>query len=84
MQKAASRLNEKNEPTHLIVKADRRLYNIYLQDILYLEAYGDYVKIHTKDHIIMPKETLSSIEERLPARNFMRVHRSYLVALKKN
>lgn len=85
IQKAAHRLeaSPNEQPTHLVVKADRRLYNIKLDDIQYLEAYGDYVKIHLTDQVIVPKETLQSIEERLPQNRFLRVHRSYLVALDK-
>lgn len=83
VHKATARLDTKAEPTHLAVKADRRLYNIRLYDILYIEAYGDYIKIYTKDQVIIPKETLNNIELQLPASQFLRVHRSYLVALDK-
>lgn len=85
IQKATHRLqiSPSEQPAHLVVKADRRLYNINLDDIQYLEAYGDYVKIHLSDQIIVPKETLQKIEDRLPADRFLRVHRSYLVALEK-
>ena len=83
VQKATQRLENKTNITHLTIKADRRLYNLRLEDIIFIEAYGDYVKIHTKTQILVPKETLSNIEERLPAGYFMRVHRSYLVSLNK-
>lgn len=80
VNKATARLDTK-DTTHLVVKADRRLYPIRLDSIQLMEAYGDYVKIYTDDQMIMPKETLNSIEERLPGEKFLRVHRSYLVAL---
>lgn len=79
VNKTAARLDTK-ESTHLVVKADRRLYHIRLERIQFMEAYGDYVKIYTDDQLIMPKETLNSIEERLPSEQFLRIHRSYLVA----
>lgn len=79
VNKANARLDTK-EPTHLVVKADRRLYNIHLEHIQFMEAYGDYVKIYTDDQMIMPKETLNNIEERLLDEKFLRVHRSYIVA----
>lgn len=81
VNKATTRVKAKDLPTHLVVKADRRLYHVRLDDILFIEAYGDYVKLHTRHQILVPKEPLNSIEERLPIGQFLRVHRSYLVAL---
>jgi len=80
VNKAAQRIETSPPATHLVVKADRRLYNIRLNDIQFLEAYGDYVKIYTPDQMIMPKETLNHLETKLPLEKFLRVHRSYLVA----
>ncbi len=59
------------------------LKRVPIDEILYLEAMGDYVKIHVinKFHII--HSTLKAIEEKLPVSKFMRVHRSYIVALNK-
>lgn len=81
VNKAIIKYEAKDLPTHLVVKADRRLYHIRLEDILFIEAYGDYVKIHTRHQVLVPKETLNSVEERLPAAQFLRVHRSYLIAM---
>ncbi len=83
VQKTTQRLENKINMTHLTIKADRRLYHLPLQDIYYIEAHGDYVKIHTKNQMLVPKETLRNIEERLPEGQFLRVHRSYLVAINK-
>jgi DNA-binding LytR/AlgR family response regulator len=44
---------------------------------------GDYVKVHTQQKFHIVHSTLKAIEEKLPASRFMRVHRSYIVALKK-
>lgn len=66
---------------NLIIKADRKLYPLPYDQLLYLQAYGDYVKIFTKDQTYLPKMTLQSLEKELPADQFIRVHRSYLVAL---
>lgn len=65
----------------LIIKADRKLYPLPFNSILYLQAFGDYVKVFTKNQRYLPKETLQNIEKRLPENQFIRVHRSYLVAL---
>ncbi len=65
----------------LLAKADRKLYRLPYEDILYLQAYGDYVKIVTRQQLIMPKERLQHYEKTLPSDQFLRVHRSYIIAL---
>jgi DNA-binding LytR/AlgR family response regulator len=64
-----------------MVKADKKLYKVDFQDISHLEAYGDYVKIFTKDKILLTKERLNTVEQQLPPAQFLRIHRSYIVAL---
>lgn len=54
-----------------------------LNDLLFAEAMGDYVKLHTQDKFYAVHTTLKSVEQRLPASMFSRVHRSYLVAVNK-
>lgn len=56
---------------------------LIIADILYIQALGDYVNIHTPGKRYTIHYTLSAIEKELPATRFMRVHRSYLVALDK-
>jgi len=59
------------------------LKKINAEDILYLEAMGDYVKVFTPQKFHIVHATLKSVEEKLPSSKFMRVHRSYIVALNK-
>ena len=54
-----------------------------LDDILFAEAMGDYVKLHTLQKFFAIHATLKTVEERLPASKFLRVHRSYIVAISK-
>jgi DNA-binding LytR/AlgR family response regulator len=67
----------------VFIKDNGVLKRINVDDILYLEAMGDYVKVHTalKFHVL--HSTLKSIEEKLPSTKFIRVHRSYIVSLNK-
>jgi len=67
----------------LMIKADGRLYRLEYNTIIFLEAFGDYVRIHTTDKGLTTHETLKNLENRLPAENFMRVHRSYIISLDK-
>jgi DNA-binding LytR/AlgR family response regulator len=59
------------------------LKRIKMDDILFLEAMGDYVKLHTTQKFNAIHTTLKAVEEKLPPGRFMRVHRSYIVALDK-
>lgn len=59
------------------------LKKIRLDEVLFLEAMGDYVKLHTTQKFYAIHTTLKAVEEKLPLSRFMRVHRSYIVALDK-
>jgi DNA-binding LytR/AlgR family response regulator len=63
----------------LFVKIDSLLLKLKVEDILWAEAFGDYVKVQTKDKLHTIYTTLKKLEEKLSKKNFVRVHRSYLV-----
>ena len=67
----------------VFVKDNGVLKKINVDDILYLEAMGDYVKVYTGQRFHVLHATLKSIEEKLPTAKFVRVHRSYIVSLNK-
>jgi two-component system LytT family response regulator len=69
---------------YLFVKSDYKLLRIELSEIKYIESMHEYVRIHLiNDKPVMTLVSLKSIEEQLPADKFMRVHRSYMVNLKR-
>ena len=67
----------------VFIKDNGVLKRINVDEILYLEAMGDYVKVHTPQKFHVLHATLKSIEEKLPSTAFIRVHRSYIVSLSK-
>jgi DNA-binding LytR/AlgR family response regulator len=71
---------EIEDPGKLIVKSDGKLFQVEWKDIAYFEAMGDYIKIHTANRTIVTHGTLKSIEDRLPAGMFIRVHRSFIIS----
>jgi len=73
-------ISEKDQD-YIFVRSNSALTKIKLEDIIYIQALGDYVKIftHTKHNLV--HSTLKHIEEKLPADQFFRLHRSYLVAI---
>lgn len=71
------------EDTILVIKADRKIYRIPSTEILYCQAFGDYVKIFTDHQLIVPKSTLQHVEQQRGANSLLRTHRTYLVNPKK-
>ncbi|MGC9470285.1 MAG: LytR/AlgR family response regulator transcription factor [Bacteroidales bacterium] len=66
----------------LVVKAGSRIHILSLDDIRYFEAVDDYVKIHTLKERYMKKMTMKYLEDRLDGKEFIRIHRSYIVAVR--
>ncbi|RAJ76784.1 DNA-binding LytR/AlgR family response regulator [Chitinophaga dinghuensis] len=67
----------------LFVKADRKHYKIAPDSILYIEGLKDYIRIHTQEEKIMVLENMKDILEKLPQKQFVRIHRSYIIPLDK-
>ena len=74
--------SEKQKP-FIYVNENKKMVKIMLSDILYIESIKDYVKIYTKEKTVMTKQQLSYFEENFPKDQFLRVHRSFLIALNK-
>ncbi len=62
---------------------DKTIHKIYLDDILYLESFREYIKVHTADKSVMTKLPISKIEEKLKDRDFIRIHKSYVISVNK-
>jgi DNA-binding LytR/AlgR family response regulator len=63
------------------VKQDHRLVRVLAADIQYVEALGDYVNIHTTQERYTVYGTMKDMEQKLPPRDFARIHRKYIVRL---
>lgn len=75
--------NIRNSDAFVYFRIDRKMVKVMLQDVLYIESMKDYIKIFTDDGTLITKQSISSVEEMLPENEFARVHRSYIVPLKK-
>ena len=71
------------EHDFLFVRADYKIIKINFRDITYIEGLKDYIKIYAGDKPVLTLQSLKSIEEKLPAKDFVRVHRSFIVSLPK-
>lgn len=75
--------NRKFEGLFLQIKINRELVLLRYEEINYIEAYGNYVKIYTENDCLLSLEKISALENRLINVKFLRVHKSYLVNLDK-
>jgi DNA-binding LytR/AlgR family response regulator len=66
---------------YLYIKADKKMVQLYFKDILYIEGLSNYVRIFTKHKPIISYQKLSYLESVLPAADFFRCHRSYIVSV---
>ena len=85
IQAPSTTKEHQNEPANsfLYFRADRKMVKIFFRDILFIEALKDYIKIVTLSKNIVTKYVLSTLEEMLPASEFLRIHKSYIVAINK-
>ena len=73
--------NQSESIDFMFVRAYRRMIKIDFQSIIYIESYSDYIKIHLPNETIVTRETISAIEAKLPTKQFLRIHRSFIIAL---
>ncbi len=81
----ASRSTEvkSDQDEFLFIRDSSVIRRLKIDDILYAEAMGDYVKLHTFQKFYAIHTTLKAVETRLPSTRFLRIHRSYIIALSK-
>lgn len=84
--KAVEKLKDndiKTEQDFFLLRADYQLHKINFEDITLVESLDDYVKIHQKGQkTITARQSLKNIQEKLPEKDFIRVHRSYIIPIK--
>lgn len=80
-QLTENRQRTADENSRVVVKTHNQIRIIPVHDIIYLEAYDDYVKMHTTQGMFLKKRTMSSFEQSLSENDFVRVHRSYMIKL---
>ncbi|MNK85904.1 Transcriptional regulatory protein YpdB [compost metagenome] len=82
---ATESVKQKAEETvnSVSVKVDGYLMDIELDQLLYAQSFGNYVKLHTMKRTYLASITTTEFEKCLPEKSFMRIHKSYIVALDK-
>jgi len=67
----------------IFVKTEHKIQKVYLNDILFIEGLKDYISIFTKAERIITLQNMKKMEEALPPKHFIRVHKSYIVSINK-
>lgn len=67
----------------IFVKTEHKIQKIELDDILYIEGLKDYISIYTRAERVITLQNMKKMEETLPAGQFIRVHKSYIISLDK-
>ena len=68
---------------YLFLKVDRKFVKVLVNDILYIESLKDYVRVKTPSQALISYQSLTEITDKLPSERFVRVHRSYTIAIDK-
>ena len=79
----SANISEAEKVDYITVKSENRIEKININSILYIEGMRDYLRIHTTDKKIMTLMNFSTMESILPADKFIRIHRSFMVAIDK-
>ena len=79
--KASTPVEAKDED-HIFIKSNSKFFRVDFSEILYVQGMKDYLKLYTPDFTLVTHHTMNEMEKTLPSRQFLRVHRSYIVAIK--
>ena len=72
-----------DKESFLYLKVERKTIKVNVKDILWIESLRDYVKVVVKDNVYITKQKISLLEEMLPEKDFIRIHRSFIIAVAK-
>lgn len=72
---------ETKMPDFVFLKSDQTLHKVQFKNIIYLQGYGNYIKVFIGNKKILISETMNNMEKKLPQNLFVRVHKSYIVSI---
>lgn len=81
--KSAAHPTKSDGTESFFLKGDKQYHQIHLDAIQFIEALGNYTKVHLADEIVVSHEKISSLEDLLPKDKFLRIHKSFIVATDK-
>ena len=66
----------------IFLKADRKMHKIAVREIIYIESIDEYVKVYLQSKVLVTRENISALDEKLSNHSFVRIHRSFIVSTK--
>jgi two-component system LytT family response regulator len=66
---------------HIFIKSNNKFFKVNFSEIVYIESMKDYLKIHTTEYKLITHQTMNDMEKILSAKQFIRIHKSYIVSL---
>jgi DNA-binding LytR/AlgR family response regulator len=72
-----------NSPQLIIIKENKTDHQVFIEEIIFVEALGNYIRLQFKATSIISHQTLASLEKQLPSNQFIRIHKSFIVAVDK-
>jgi DNA-binding LytR/AlgR family response regulator len=66
---------------HIFIKSNSKFFKVNFSEIIYVEGMKDYLKVHTADYKLITHQTMNDMEKLLSSKQFIRVHKSYIVAV---
>jgi DNA-binding LytR/AlgR family response regulator len=79
---AAAKESDPFSDDHIFIRSNSKFFRVNFSEILYIQGSRDYLKVHTPDFSLITHQTMNDLEKSLPSRQFIRVHKSYIVALR--
>lgn len=68
---------------HIFIKVDKKMVKIIIEEILFIEGMKEYIKVVTADKTYITHKSLTALSEELPLDRFIRIHKSYIIAIDK-
>ncbi len=78
---AARKEKDRSPEDHIFIRSNSKFFKVNFSEIIYIQGMKDYLKIHTADYVLVTHQTMNELEKILPGRQFIRVHKSYIVAV---
>ncbi|HZE86214.1 MAG TPA: LytTR family DNA-binding domain-containing protein [Puia sp.] len=76
-----SKERDRSMEDHIFIKSNSKFFKVNFSEIVYVQGMKDYLKIHTPEYTLVTHQTMNELEKILPARQFIRIHKSYIVAI---
>jgi DNA-binding LytR/AlgR family response regulator len=83
ISKNANNSNEMHDKRYIHIQDGKNIFKLPYDDVFYFEGYGEYVKVITTIKTYLVRDSLAEFENKLSAENFLRIHKSYIVNIKK-